>query len=734
MKAMTSYHNKIYRYLSLVFSAGFLFFALSYLPVTVGTAAEADFSKNSTNTLSLEYEEDTGYFKILTPDGYVLLNSYPDRIEEEENIKKAEKNKIRSAFMLTVLDYQTQGEEDVYSTARSVNKDGFSSEPIQGGFRGTYDFPDYQITMTADVFLENDRLIVRVEPSKIKEQGTYHVLDITVLPGLFHLKTNPENYYVVPDGSGAVIRFDDSKAELPSYNQKLYGENLGLDKISEAYDVLPAGLPFFGMRNSAMTALGIISAGSADASLVSSPAEEGGYNSLYPVFSLRSRDKRIYEDTRADIDLYQKTPIYLEKLEITYLLEEKAGQNYADMAKLYRKYIMERYNLKKSNADTYPLYLDLYGATVKKKLFLGFPMNRQENLTTFKQGTQILDRLKEKQVDSAVVRYQNWSNDSIWGKPSKNPTPDGKLGGKQELLRLAEKAKKYQYQIYAGANLNMVYQGSTIFSRFYEFAKDMRKAPIQKASYKINTYVEDTDAPKGYFLTNAKKLTFVEKLAGNFGKQPFSGLAIIGNDLLYKDFTDAAPTMTQTYSTLGQTAAVLCKANIKIASDHVIDNMLEYSDCIFDAYSTSSNMFIETESIPFYQIALHGLIGYSLESVNSSPNPQEQYLRCVEYGASIFYEWIYEDASATRNSRNSDLFYANYSVWLDQCEEQYHSINNTLADTAGLLIESHEKLADGVYQTVYEDGSAVVVNYNTSTYISSFGEVPAKGFLRGKIS
>ena len=44
MKAMTSYHNKIYRYLSLVFSAGFLFFALSYLPVTVGTAAEADFS------------------------------------------------------------------------------------------------------------------------------------------------------------------------------------------------------------------------------------------------------------------------------------------------------------------------------------------------------------------------------------------------------------------------------------------------------------------------------------------------------------------------------------------------------------------------------------------------------------------------------------------------------------------------------------------------------------------
>ena len=415
-------------------------------------------------------------------------------------------------------------------------------------------------------------------------------------------------------------------------------------------------------------------------------------------------------------------------------MEEKAGQNYADMAKLYRKYIMERYNLKKSNADTYPLYLDLYGATVKKKLFLGFPMNRQENLTTFKQGTQILDRLKEKQVDSAVVRYQNWSNDSIWGKPSKNPTPDGKLGGKQELLRLAEKAKKYQYQIYAGANLNMVYQGSTIFSRFYEFAKDMRKAPIQKASYKINTYVEDTDAPKGYFLTNAKKLTFVEKLAGNFGKQPFSGLAIMGNDLLYKDFTDAAPTMTQTYSTLGQTAAVLCKANIKIASDHVIDNMLEYSDCIFDAYSTSSNMFIETESIPFYQIALHGLIGYSLESVNSSPNPQEQYLRCVEYGASIFYEWIYEDASATRNSRNSDLFYANYSVWLDQCEEQYHSINNTLADTAGLLIESHEKLADGVYQTVYEDGSAVVVNYNTSTYISSFGEVPAKGFLRGKIS
>lgn len=731
---MTIHHNKIYRYISLLLSAAFLFFALFYLPVTTGSAAEADASSGSSNALSLEYEEDTGYFKILKPDGSMLLSSYPDQIEDDEAIKKAEKNKIRSAFMLTVLDYQTQGEEDVYSTTKSVNKDGFSSEPIQGGFRATYDFPDYQITMTADIVLENDRLIVRVEPSKIKEQGTYHVLGITVLPGLFHLKTDPENYYVVPDGSGAVIRFDDSKANLSPYHQKLHGENLGLDKISEAYTILPAGLPFFGMRNSRMTVLGVISAGSADASLTSAPAEVDGYNSLYPIFSLRSRDKRIYEDTRADIDLYQQTPIYLEKLEITYLLAEGAGQDYADMAKIYRQYIMEKYGLKKSNADSYPLYLDLYGATVKKKLFLGFPMNRQENLTTFEQGAEILDQLNQKQVDSAVIRYQNWSNDTIWGKPVKNPGPDGKLGGKQALYDFMEKAKAYQYQVYAGANLNMVYQGSTIFSRFYEFAKDMRKAPIQNLAFKTNTYVEDTDAPKGYFLTNAKKLVFAEKLARNFAKQPFDGLAIMENDLLYKDFTDAAPTMTQTYSVLGQTAAVLNQANIKIAGDHVTDNMLQYSDYIFDTYSTSSNLFIETESIPFYQIALHGLIGYSLEAVNSSPDPQEQYLRCVEYGASVFYEWIYEDASTTRNSRNSDLFYANYSVWLDQCTEQYHDINSTLADTAGLLMESHEKLADGVYLTVYENGSAVIVNYNNSTYASSFGEVPAKGFLRGKVS
>jgi len=52
-----------------------------------------------------------------------------------------------------------------------------------------------------------------------------------------------------------------------------------------------------------------------------------------------------------------------------------------------------------------------------------------------------------------------------------------------------------------------------------------------------------------------------------------------------------------------------------------------------------------------------------------------------------------------------------------------------LAPLANQFIVAHARLAEGVYETVYEDGTRVVVNYNESPTVLESATVPALDFV-----
>jgi hypothetical protein len=45
------------------------------------------------------------------------------------------------------------------------------------------------------------------------------------------------------------------------------------------------------------------------------------------------------------------------------------------------------------------------------------------------------------------------------------------------------------------------------------------------------------------------------------------------------------------------------------------------------------------------------------------------------------------------------------------------------------FITDHQKIANGVYMTEYEDGTQVIVNYNERAYTHKGNEVPAKDYI-----
>ena len=70
-----------------------------------------------------------------------------------------------------------------------------------------------------------------------------------------------------------------------------------------------------------------------------------------------------------------------------------------------------------------------------------------------------------------------------------------------------------------------------------------------------------------------------------------------------------------------------------------------------------------------------------------------------------------------------------YSRWLTEAAQAYREVRPLLQSVSGVCIRSHRQLAHEVYETVYENGVRVIVNYNEAQ-VDAHGEtVPGMGYL-----
>lgn len=69
-----------------------------------------------------------------------------------------------------------------------------------------------------------------------------------------------------------------------------------------------------------------------------------------------------------------------------------------------------------------------------------------------------------------------------------------------------------------------------------------------------------------------------------------------------------------------------------------------------------------------------------------------------------------------------------YSYWRTEVINQYKTMES-LSPLIDQFIIDHKQLADGVYQTTYEDGSRVIVNYTQYLYQVDDQTVPAQDFI-----
>ena len=143
----------------------------------------------------------------------------------------------------------------------------------------------------------------------------------------------------------------------------------------------------------------------------------------------------------------------------------------------------------------------------------------------------------------------------------------------------------------------------------------------------------------------------------------------------------------------------------------------------------ASDFDAEVQSIPFYQMVLHGSLSYSGPAFNRSVDPDINLLRMVEVGATPYFELITGENSLLRGTDyEAKLYSVSSGEWLDKVTALTQQLSDYYSSVANATIVKHEQLTTNVFRTTYSNGVSAVVNYGNTAADVQGVEIAAKSY------
>ncbi|WP_098741495.1 DUF5696 domain-containing protein [Paenibacillus sp. EZ-K15] len=609
--------------------------------------------------------------------------------------------------VLDILNQVGYGEEDL---AYDDEENGL--EPEAGSGRPRFSIP-------VEYRLDGEQFVVRIDAGAIEKTGTMPLHTITLLEFFGAADSLQSGYMFVPDGSGALIRLNNGRTVEPPYLAPVYGEDGAIARDEKLAEHETVRLPVFGMKAGDAAWLGIIEQGDAIASIKADIAGRlNGYNYIAPSFTLASRDKVIIAGNSATSTnpVHQKTP-YGGDIVVRYgfLADDKA--DYSGMAALYRDYLAEHNRLRRLEpaADT-PFVLELVGGMETRKSMLGVPYDAVTPLTTLDQALEVLAALRKEQVAAVKLRYMGWFNGGTQHRYPSRVVVGEEIGGRATFTEFAQKLHGQGVRFYPDAAFLNVYTDGHGFRA----GRDAIKYMSQKTAsvYRVDrpSFILDGESFSHYPLSPVRLPAVIRSFTKAVKPLGIGGLSLRDlGDTLYSDFDQKKPADRQ------QSAVIVGSQLIELSADFP-DLMasggnaylLPYAQTIVNAPAASSGFNLEDESVPFYQMVLHGyadLAGLPFNQADDQ-SARKNILKAIETGSNVYYRWVYSMPSELKSPAARELYAAGYADWVEEAAAAYKEVNEALKPVRHLRISRHEKLSEGVYRTTYEDGTAITVNYN----------------------
>ncbi len=687
--------------------------AIDSFPTIAGRSAQVEQDYQliaETEQLRLYFKPDTSAILIEDKrDGHILRSS-PADLQDNKDLTPAWKSQIALPIQVSYVD----GERSQAKNARPEQL-GISSQPVQGGVRVTYKYDNLNLAFDVIYAIRGDCLEASLPTASIFEKGESLLVSVDLLAFLGATHDGEDGYIVYPDGSGALL---DYKSPHPSDVQKMVGVIYGFDapSIGSAIGSVyreSVVMPAFGLVSAQASFVGIVTHGDFDAAIGVGRSGKGlSYNHVWSQFIFRRQGSFSLSGGQPSL-LYQPDRTTSDR-QVRYCLLQDKEANYVGMAARYRQYLMDERGARRM-ADNTPLeHLAFFMGTEQKTWLL----KDMVLMTSFTDADQILKDLEKAGVTKVDVTLWFWNQGQVSNTYPVRLPVDSRLGGEAGLRELAKEIHQRNQRLFLMDDYSSVSPGSTKIQPFLDAVRGVDGLPFgnNDVGYVLNPQVSWR----------------------NFAVKDFPKMAAMGaNGLELMNFASYAFPDKNTLYPLSREnfAATLMKMSSQVRNQFGAVAMMgsntyavPYADRLDGATMDSTHYDFFQDVIPFYQIAVHGLVQYTGNPFNLVSDGSRIFLRYIEYGAIPWFVLTQNNSAQLLRTGSNGVYSSQYSFWRSEVIRQYE-IMKELAPLNNQFIVDHRRLAEGVLQTTYEDGTRIIVNYTQQPFEVGNQSVPPMDFL-----
>ena len=671
--------------------------------------------------LALYVKEDVATIRVLNKEsGYVwgaLENEDPD------NLNKTWGSFAQSVVSISYID--STGATKQIGAGHEDAACKFTYE--DDGFVCSVSFEDdIDISLDAKVTLEEDHLTFSVDDSTIKEEGEFWIHAIYFVPFMGStIGSNSDGYLFVPDGSGALLRYQDPAKYLKAYSGRVYGTDYAIDNLGDLNDLnsnrpidflkpentvtMPVYGLTLGVNNQAL--FGRVTNGEAYAYINATPAGiSTDYNWAAASFVYRQVYSQPTSKNGAGVPVVQKNANTVNpKIEVYFLSKENA--NYSGMARLYASLLKEEKQLVKNVSDSAPqLALDFVMADIEK----GMLKNSTKETTSVEYMEYAIKALQKSGVERIALNIQGWQDGGLNGYQKSELYKKTFLGDFSELANLQKllKEKAGWLSLYTDPLRAKEIQ---INSR-QEAGITLSQSTITKKAVDEEKFLGDT-----WYLKTTLALKYLERQAKEV-RDNHLDITVDGANLLYGEYlVDDFISRTKTQAYLEEAYGKLAKGSgLTLFNPNAY--LLKYTSVYRNTPVSGNQDLYETDSVPFLQLVLSGNMTLISPYANESFYSKIDLLKCIEYN--VYPSYILTEADNVELSKTTlaDRSSTRFDDWKPTIEESYFFVSEVLKNVEGQQMLKHERLTQTVFAVTYESG-VIYVNYGNTDYTLENGTV-----------
>ena len=671
--------------------------------------------------VALFVNEKTGDFSVEDLRNGIYYSSALPGADEDEIASGTIQKRMKSLLLTTDM-----AQDSNVSRTKSSYKSAYESgrirvNDITNGVQIWYVFDEERYAIPVEITLCGDGFRVRICTDQIQENETCRLYSLSLLPYLFAQTGESDGYMLVPDGSGALLRFRSHKEGMASYYSPLYGEDyLTMNDYSPNVRE-NALLPVIGMQAEQGGFLAVAESGAEFGNVYATvDGQESSYNNIYFNFTLRetqtvtigSKDSW-YTKT---INVSEEGPIAIQDISVRYYLLDSTPENgIATMAKVAGDVLDQSITADIADTSSNAMYISVMGGYRTQTNVLGVRINSTGVLTSVESAIQMAEQLNKSGISEVGLIYKGFDSSQLNGQIEDSLSLDKAVGSLAEYRRLAEQLG--ENRLFLTYNTVVFSKSSASVNKGKSVAMDLNLSPCVLPTYKRSTFFPDNDIADRYLLKAGEVLSVLGHLTDEMSVSlPGVGLYAenVGN-MLYNDFSGSGYRRHQMAHAIRDTLGEMV-GRPALMTDNANAYAAGHSSVIIDVPASDSGLMIVDEAIPFYQMVMSGKRQVVSRPLNTSGDPQKALLDCVRCGMQPQLEWTAASEDALKKASLESFFGATSADALADITKVYERYIELYEHIRVQKMVDYRILADGVTLTVYENGTEVLTNSSSVPY------------------